>query len=170
VSRLVAEGAVSVAERAAPPFALFERWGRRPSGFMREVGNPTALIAPVGIPFSSYDFGLAATSGTRVSNVQATSGPVNQRCQGVPVRSGLHILFLLLLAATLTSAQANDSPKLSVEERTFTASKVYSLVQGYFFSAKEQPKSGLDDWMTPIRPTYELPLRPTTAASSTSRR
>jgi carboxyl-terminal processing protease len=79
------------------------------------------------------------------SKAQVTSGPVNQRWQGVPLRGGLHILFLLLFAASLTSAQASDSPKLSAEERTFTASKVYSLVQGYFFSTKELQRSSLDD-------------------------
>jgi carboxyl-terminal processing protease len=51
---------------------------------------------------------------------------------------------LIFFVATLACAQASDSPKLSAEERTFTASKVYSLVQGYFLSAKELPRSSWD--------------------------
>jgi carboxyl-terminal processing protease len=61
------------------------------------------------------------------------------------VRGRLHILLLLLLLARLTSAQANDLPRLSAEERVLTASKVYSLVQGYFYSPKELPGASLDD-------------------------
>jgi hypothetical protein len=64
--------------------------------------------------------------------------------KGDPVRQCLHVLFVFLLLARLASAQADDRPKLSAGERAFTASKVYSLVQGYFLSAKEPPRSSLD--------------------------
>ena len=60
------------------------------------------------------------------------------------MRASPHILFFVLFAATLAGAQASDSPKLSVEEQTFTASKVYSLAQGYFVAEKDLPRSSLD--------------------------
>ena len=56
----------------------------------------------------------------------------------------LRILIPLLLTARLAFAQASDAPKLSADDRAFTASKVQSLVQGYFFPAKDPPASELD--------------------------
>jgi carboxyl-terminal processing protease len=71
------------------------------------------------------------------------------------------ILLLLLLAAKLGLAQTDNSSKVGVEERAFTASKVGSLTQGYFFSAKDQPTAGLDA-------SYKTYLR--TALASDDRR
>jgi carboxyl-terminal processing protease len=59
-------------------------------------------------------------------------------------RGNRYILFLLPFVTALALAQANDSAKLSVEDRALTASKVDSLAQGYFFSVKDLPTSGLD--------------------------
>jgi carboxyl-terminal processing protease len=52
-------------------------------------------------------------------------------------------LFLFVFVANLASAQAN-SAQLGAEDRAFMASKVTSLVQGYFFSAKDAPSSDSD--------------------------
>lgn len=53
-------------------------------------------------------------------------------------------LFWLLSMATLGSAQSTDSPKLNTEEKTLMAAKVYSLVQGYSFPARDLPRSEID--------------------------
>jgi hypothetical protein len=68
---------------------------------------------------------------------------------------------LFLFVATLASGQAKGISKLSAEDRAFTASKVSSIVQGYFFSAKDLPSSGLDG-------SYKTYLR--TALTSDDRR
>ena len=57
--------------------------------------------------------------------------------------TSLCILFFLLFISSPAAAQANTGPALTVEDRAFTASKVSSLVEGYFFSAKDLPASGL---------------------------
>lgn len=54
------------------------------------------------------------------------------------------ILLLFLFAAKLGFTQTDNSSKVSAEQRAFTASKVDSLMQGYFFSAKDTPTSQLD--------------------------
>ena len=77
---------------------------------------------------------------TSASAAKTVNGPV----QGDSVRGSFHILLLFLLVTGLAFAEASDSPKLSPEERTFTASKVYSLVRGYFFSANGLQTPGLD--------------------------
>ena len=77
------------------------------------------------------------------------------------MRGSFHILLLFLLVTGLAFAEASDSPKLSPEERTFTASKVYSLVRGYFFSANGLQTPGLDA-------SYKTYLR--TALTSDDRR
>jgi carboxyl-terminal processing protease len=54
------------------------------------------------------------------------------------------VLLSILFIAPFAFPQANRSPKLDADDRAFTASKVDSLVQAYFFSAREQPTSRLD--------------------------
>ena len=77
------------------------------------------------------------------------------------MRVKLHILFLLLFVTRFGSGRGDDSPKLSAEERTFTASKVYSLEQGYFLPAKVLSGSSVDT-------SYKLYLQ--TALASDDRR
>ena len=55
-----------------------------------------------------------------------------------------NIMLLLLFASVLASAQANDIPRLSAEERILTASKVYALVQEHFLSTNEPSRPSLD--------------------------
>jgi hypothetical protein len=65
-------------------------------------------------------------------------------CRSIPIR-GMGPIFLFSLSlATLALAQTRDNLGPSIEDRDFTASKVSSLVQGYFFSAKDPSISGLD--------------------------
>jgi hypothetical protein len=52
------------------------------------------------------------------------------------VRRGFHLFFLLCWLSELTAAQGATGEKLSLEERVFTLSKVYSLLQKHSFSAK----------------------------------
>jgi len=76
--------------------------------------------------------------------------------------SGISRILLLFLYLTgSTPALATDTPKLSAEERTFTASKVYSIVHDYFFLARKPPRLSLDA-------SYETYLR--TVLSSDDRR
>jgi len=65
------------------------------------------------------------------------------RCQ-LALLKGILFLFPFFLVTILASAQADSSPRLSAEERAFTTSKVYSLVQASFFSTRDLPTSGLD--------------------------
>jgi hypothetical protein len=60
------------------------------------------------------------------------------------MRKGFHILLLFLVVIRSACAEGNDGPGLTGADRAFTASKVESLVQGYFLSAKDLPTSGLD--------------------------
>jgi carboxyl-terminal processing protease len=60
------------------------------------------------------------------------------------IRGVGQILLFLVFITALASAQTSGSPRLGAEDRVFTASQVNSLVQGYFFSVKDLPSSGLD--------------------------
>ncbi|MGA2387667.1 MAG: S41 family peptidase, partial [Candidatus Sulfotelmatobacter sp.] len=70
-------------------------------------------------------------------------------------------MLLLFFLTGLTSGQAADDPSPNAADRAFTASKVDSLVQGYFFAAKDLPTSGLNS-------SYKSYLR--TALASDDRR
>jgi carboxyl-terminal processing protease len=56
----------------------------------------------------------------------------------------LHLVFLLYCLGQLAVGQATADAKLSIDERVFTASKVYSQLQLYFSSAKGAPDPSLD--------------------------
>lgn len=62
-----------------------------------------------------------------------------------------YVVLSVLFAAILACADASDTAKLSAEGRAFTASKVYSLVQGYFLSSRELPGSSDSSYKAYLR-------------------
>lgn len=66
----------------------------------------------------------------------------SSRLDGVP--RGLHLVFLLCCLGQLAAGQATADGKLSIDERVFTASKVYSQLQSYFSSGKRASDPSLD--------------------------
>lgn len=59
-------------------------------------------------------------------------------------RQPLHLVFLLCCLGQLAAGQATAGAKLSTDDRVFIASKVYSLLQSYFPSAKGPSGPSLD--------------------------
>lgn len=57
---------------------------------------------------------------------------------------GLYLAFLLCCLGQLAVGQATAGTELSIDERVFTASKVYSLLQSYFPPAKGASDPSLD--------------------------
>jgi carboxyl-terminal processing protease len=60
------------------------------------------------------------------------------------MRQPLHLVFLLCCLGQLAAGQATADAKLSIDQRVFTASKVYSQLQLYFSSSKGSSDPSLD--------------------------
>jgi len=60
-------------------------------------------------------------------------------------RTSFHLVFVLCFLSKVACTQGTPGANIDIEERVFTGSKVYSLLQLRFFPAKGAPAPDLDD-------------------------
>ena len=60
------------------------------------------------------------------------------------MRATIHVIFLLCCLGQLLRAQNTADSNLSIDERVYAESKVYSLLQSYFYSAQAASDPSLD--------------------------